>query len=491
VLRLKHREDDAPADDEGHGRCSSTPPADAATKSPDDVGQRIYALAAELYPICRSITGDGVRRSLELVARHIPICRTEVPTGTQVFDWTIPREWNINDAYIETENGDRVLDFSAHNLHVLNYSTPVRAKVSLNELKAHVYALPDQPDLIPYRTSYYEERWGFCLSQNALDALPEGTYTAVIDSTLSDGHLTYGEHVIYGASEDEVVLSAHICHPSLANDNCSGVALLAMLAQELARHQTRYTYRCLFAPGTIGAITWLAVNEGRVGRIKHGLVLSCVGDAGGPTYKKSRRGDALIDRAMTHVLLHAAPHATILDFSPYGYDERQYCSPGFNLPVGLFQRSLHGTFPEYHTSADNLDFIAPKHLAHSYDIVRSVIEVIETDRVLVNTNPKCEPALGRRGLYASVNTDPDAAKKNMAMLWVLNLCDGSHSLLDIAEQSNIPFSRIADAAARLENEGLLVCQAVAASCFRAGHERSRSEMMETGRGHLIPRAGSS
>lgn len=421
----------------------------------EDIGLRIYALASELYPLCRSITGNGVRQSLDIVRRHISISTTEVPSGTQVFDWTIPCEWNITGAYIETAAGERVLDFATHNLHVLNYSRAVRTTLPLEELKAHIYTMPDRPDLIPYRTSYYEPRWGFCMSQAAVDRLPRGTYTAVIESTLTDGHLTYGEHIIPGEREDEVLLSAHICHPSLANDNCSGVALLAMLAQELGRRPKRYTYRCLFAPGTIGAITWLALNEAAIERVKHGLVLSCVGDGGGPTYKKSRRGDALIDRAMAHVLRHAAPTATIQDFSPYGYDERQFCSPGFNLGVGSFQRSQYGTFPEYHTSADDLDFIAPEHLAHSYFLVRSAIDVLENDRVLISTNQKCEPALGRRGLYATIGSE---ALSNMAMLWVMNLCDGTHSLLDIAERSGLRFAQIASAAARLEEAGLLSSQ---------------------------------
>ncbi len=410
----------------------------------------------DLYPICRSITGNGVRQSLEIVGRHISVETTEVASGTHVFDWTIPREWNIADAYINNEAGDRVLDFRASNLHVLNYSAPMRAVLPLEELKKHIYTLPDQPDLVPYRTSYYEERWGFCMSHQALEALPPGEYTAVVDSTLADGSLTYGEHVIAGESEDEVLFSAHICHPALANDNCSGIALLVMLAQELGRRRTRYTDRFVFAPGTIGAIAWLARNEGRTAHIKHGLVISCVGDAGGPTYKKSRRGDAFIDRAMAHVLKHAATSAVILDFSPYGYDERQYCSPGFNLPVGLFQRSQYGKFPEYHTSADDPDLIAPEHLALSYRVILSVIDILENDRILMSTNPKCEPALGRRGLYATVGGDKAAAEINMAMLWLLNLSDGSHSILDIAERSSLPFTVIEAAAVRLENEALLV-----------------------------------
>lgn len=419
------------------------------------VGERIYALVRELYPICRSITGNGVRQSLALLGQHIPIDVTEVPTGTRVFDWSVPREWNITDAYIENAAGERVVDFRASNLHVLNYSAPVCKVLPLEELKAHIYTLPGQPDLVPYRTSYYEERWGFCMSQRALDALPQGNYKAVVESTLADGSLTYGECVLPGESEDEVLFSAHICHPSLANDNCSGLAVLTMLAAELAQRPRRYTYRFIFAPGTIGAITWLARNEHRVDRIKHGLVVSCLGDGGGPMYKRSRRGDAMTDRALVHVVQHSSPAARIREFVPYGYDERQYCSPGFNLPVGLLQRSEYGTFPEYHTSADNLHFVAPEHLESSFSMLRAAVEILENDRTMINTQPKCEPALGARGLYATVGGDKNSAQSSMAMFWVLNFSDGDHSLLEIAERSGLPFSAVLRAAERLEAASLL------------------------------------
>jgi aminopeptidase-like protein len=419
------------------------------------LGRRIFDLAAELFPIRRSITGDGVRQTLRILGRHIPLFIHEVPTGTPVFDWTVPSEWNISDAYIKNERGERVVDFKGSNLHVLNYSAPVRVTLPLEELKKHIFTLPDQPNVIPYRTSYYVERWGFCMSQNQLDSLEPGNYEAVVESTLSDGSLTYAEYVVKGTSDDEVLLSAHVCHPSLANDNCSGLALLTIFAKELSQRKTRLTYRFVFAPGTIGAITWLARNESTAQQIKHGLVVSCVGDGGGPTYKKSRRGDALIDRAIAHVLRHHGPSAAIQEFSPYGYDERQYCSPGFNLPVGLFQRSRYGTFPEYHTSADNLDFIKPHHLAESFQLIMAAIDILERNRVMLNTNPKCEPALGRRGLYATVGGDKESPSRTMAMLWVLNFSDGKHSLLDIAERSKLAFSVIERAAAQLETAGLL------------------------------------
>jgi aminopeptidase-like protein len=420
-----------------------------------EVGRQIYELAADIYPICRSITGNGVRETLRRLGRHIALSVHEVPTATQVFDWTIPREWNIRDAYIKNANGQRVVDFQRSNLHVLNYSPPIHTWLPLSELKKYIYTLPDQPDLIPYRTSYYAERWGFCMAHNRLMELSEETYEVVIDASLVHGNLTYGEYLHRGWSDDEFLLSAHICHPSLANDNCSGVALLTLLAKHLQSLRTRCSYRFLFAPGTIGAITWLARNESKAARIKHGLVVSCVGDGGGPTYKRSRQGDALIDRAMTHVLGHAGPSARVVDFSPYGYDERQYCSPGFNLPVGLFQRSQFATFPEYHTSGDNLEFIRPEHLAESYRTLLAAINIVENDYRPRSTCPKGEPQLGRRNLYSSLGGDKATPADCMALLWILNLSDGAHSLLDIAERAQIPFPAIADAARALHESGLL------------------------------------
>ena len=420
------------------------------------IGADIFALAADIYPICRSITGHGVRETLGILARHIAIGVHEVPSGTEVFDWTIPREWNIRDAYIKDARGEKIVDFAKSNLHVMSYSSPVWQHLSLAELKTHIHTIPEQPDLIPYRTSYYSENWGFCMAHRQFESLRDETYEAVIDARLENGFLTYGEYLHKGESEDEFLFSAHVCHPSLANDNCSGLALLTYLAKQLSRIRTRYSYRFLFTPGTIGSITWLARNEDRLHRIKHGLVLSMVGDGGGPTYKKSRRGSAGIDQAMIHVLRHSGLTPAILDFSPYGYDERQYCSPAFNLPVGLFQRSKFGSIPQYHTSADNLDFIKPDHLAQSYRLIALTLDVIEHNAVFLNTMPKCEPQLGKRGLYDAIGGQKDVAAKSMAMLWVLNLSDGEHSLLDIAERANLPFAVIDDAARRLADKGLLV-----------------------------------
>ncbi|WP_119302671.1 DUF4910 domain-containing protein [Dongia deserti] len=420
-----------------------------------DLGERIFALAEEIFPICRSITGDGVRETLRCLKRYIDLQVREVPTGTKVFDWTVPKEWNIRDAFVKNTQGERIIDIGSSNLHVLNYSTPIHGEMPLSDLKPHLFTLPEQPDLIPYRTSYYREAWGFCLSHNQLLQLPEGTYEVCIDSSLEDGHLTYGEFLCPGASEDEILLTAHVCHPSLANDNCSGLATLTYLARHLSAKNTRYTYRFLFAPGTIGAITWLARNEHKVGHIKHGLVVSCVGDGGGPTYKKSRRGDAPIDRAFCHVLRRIATTPNILDFSPYGYDERQFCSPGFDLPVGLFQRSQFGRFQEYHTSADDLAFIRPQHLASSYRMIAAVLHMLERDYRPVSANPKCEPQLGRRGLYEPVGGQTHTPDYTMALLWVANLADGRHSLLDMAERADLPFDLIVEVAQALRTKGLL------------------------------------
>jgi aminopeptidase-like protein len=421
----------------------------------DDVGTEIFALAARIFPFCRSITGNGVRQTLREIGAHIPLQIHEVPTGTPVLDWTIPREWNIRDAWIKNARGEKIVDFNRSNLHVMSYSVPVQRRMSLAELKQHIYTLPDQPDLIPYRTSYYAENWAFCMPHRQFEALPDETYEVSIDSSLENGYLSYGEYFHKGETEDEFLLSAHVCHPSLANDNCSGIALLTQLAKRISGLRTRYSYRFLFAPGTIGAITWLARNEDNAQRIKHGLVVSMVGDPGGPTFKKSRRGNTEIDRAMVQSLAHSGLSPVIEEFSPYGYDERQYCSPGFNLPVAMFSRSKFGVIPEYHTSADNLDFIRPDALNESYRLINETIGAIEGNGAYVNTHPKGEPQLGKRGLYGAIGGDKDAAAANMAMLWILNQSDGTHSLLDIAERAGLPFAVVQRTAKLLGDHALL------------------------------------
>ena len=396
---------------------------------PAVLGAQMHALVERLYPLCRSITGDGVRATLDVLAESIPLTVHEIPTDTQVLDWVVPKEWNIRDAYVADPMGRRVIDFTESNLHVVGYSVPVRARMSLAELREHLHTLPDQPDLIPYRTSYYKEAWGFCLSQNTLDSLPDGEYEVVIDSTLADGSLTYAEHVVPGQVSDEVLVSCHVCHPSLANDNLAAIAVAVELAKRLAEAKPYYTYRFLFAPGTIGAITFLARNAERVDKIKHGLVLACAGDSGSLTYKRSRRGDAEIDQVAQLVLESSGRPHTIVDFSPYGYDERQFCSPGFNLGVGCLTRTPYGAYPEYHTSGDNPDFVVPDAMVDTLETVWEIFGVLERNRRYVNLSPYGEPQLGNRGLYDSLGGRSDTKQAQLAMLWVLNLSDGEHSLV--------------------------------------------------------------
>ncbi len=423
--------------------------------NPQQLGSELYRLMSDLYPICRSITGDGVRKTLHLLQQYIPLEVHEVPTGTTVFDWTVPKEWNVRDAYVKNDRGEKVIDFQVSNLHLLNYSTPIHERMPLARLQEHLYSLPEHPDWIPYRTSYYQEAWGFCVSDRVRGGLADGEYEVYIDSDLTDGHLTYGEYYLPGETEAEVLFSCHVCHPSLCNDNLSGVVVATFLARMLETLPRRYSYRFLFVPGTIGSITWLALNADRTDRIAHGLVISGVGDAGSMTYKQSRRGNAQIDRIVAQVLQSAGKPYSIQEFSPYGYDERQYCSPGFNLPVGRLGRTPFGKYPEYHTSADNLDFVKPATLADSFDLYAAAIATIERDRTYINTNPYCEPQLGKRGLYKLYGGMQTSEDDRMALLWVLNLSDGQHSLLDIAERSGINFQVIAKAADALAEQQLL------------------------------------
>ncbi|MEL6863194.1 MAG: DUF4910 domain-containing protein [Bacteroidota bacterium] len=419
------------------------------------IGQSLYELTEALYPICRSITGSGVRKSLSILQKYIPLEIHEVPTGTAVLDWTIPKEWNITDAWVKDPKGRKIIDFKQHNLHVLNYSIPIHQKISLDDLKPHLFSLPKHPDWIPYRTSYYQENWGFCLSHRQLENLPDGEYEVCIDSRLTAGHLTYGEYYLPGETTEEVLLTAHICHPSLANDNCAGLSIITHLAQQLASAPRRYSYRFLFIPGTIGAITWLARNKDKVSKIEHGLVASLLGDPGDFTYKKSRQGDAEIDRVVAQVLKTSGRPHQIIDFFPYGYDERQFCSPGFNLAVGNLTRSQFGQYPEYHSSADDLQLVQPLYLEESFDIYQKVIGLLEHNFTYINLQPYGEPQLGKRGLYEAIGGDSDRKQMQMAMLWILNLSDGSNSLLDIAERSAYEFELIAKVSQLLETKQLI------------------------------------
>ena len=422
------------------------------------IGNEIYALVEQLYPICRSITGNGVRETLSIIQKHILIDIHEVPSHTKVFDWTVPKEWNIKDAYIKNKHGEKVVDFKKSNLHVVSYSNPIHKNIKFNELKEHLHTLPENPDWVPYRTSYYDDSWGFCLSHNQMLAMNDETYEVCIDAELKDGHLSYGECLIAGETDDEVLLSAHVCHPSLANDNLSGIAVLVYLAKYLRTIKHRYSYRLLFAPGTIGSIVWLACNENRIDRIKHGLVISCVGDSAGATYKCSREQEAEINQVVTCALENCDMKYSIEEFSPYGYDERQYCSPGININVGLLERSKYGSFPEYHTSADNLDFISSLNLSESYELVKSILEILDKNKNYKNLYPKCEPQLGKRGLYSAIGGDSDKAEKQLALLWVLNQSDGTKSLLDIANKSGMSFEMISTAAQILEEHELIASE---------------------------------
>ncbi len=424
--------------------------------NPTKTGAELHALAARLYPIPRSITGDGVRRTLDLLAEWVPLERREVPSGTPVLDWTVPKEWRLRAAYLVAPDGRRFADAAVHNLHLLNYSAPFRGRLPLAELRSHLFSLPDRPDLIPYRTSYYRETWGFCLPHRELEALPDGEYEVVVDTELFDGALSYGELALAGERPEEVLLATHTCHPSLANDNLSGLVVMAALARELAaRPRRRLSYRFLFAPGTIGAITWLARNDAKTSQIAHGLVAAGLGDGGAFHYKKSRQGDATIDRVVPQALAGLGEAVEVEDFVPFGYDERQYNSPGFALPVGSLTRTPWGRYPEYHTSADALDFIRPEHLERSLAAYRAVVDLLESNASYRNLSPKGEPMLGRRGLYRPIGGDDAGRERELALLWVLNLSDGVHDLLSIAERAKLPFARIREAADRLLEAGLL------------------------------------
>lgn len=419
-------------------------------------GDAMHSLLRELYPIMRSMTGAGLRATVKRMSAIVPLEVTEVSSGTQVFDWSVPDEWSIEDAFIEHESGRRFAELRQSNLHVVGYSTPVDATLTLDELRPHLHSLPDYPDWIPYHTSYYKRGWGFCLAHKDLQALPEGRYHVVIRSSLGPGSLTLAEYVHRGAIDDEVLIFAHDCHPSLANDNLAGLVVAVHLAEFLAQQATRYTYRFVFAPATIGSIAWLATNEATLTRIRHGLVLSLLGDSGPLQYKKSRTGSHAVDRAAWHVLRTEFPDSRLLEFSPWGYDERQFCSPGINLPMGRLTRTPNGEFIEYHTSADNPAYVLPDSLAKAWLACLKIFEAIEADVSYVNLSPRGEPQLGRRGLYRAMGGYyTGVADSQMALFWMLNQSDGSTSVLDIAEKSKLPAGMLARAAIDLQAAGLL------------------------------------
>ena len=438
----------------------------------------LFSLMQELFPICRSITGNGVRKTLKILKKEIDLKIVNVPSGTKVFDWKIPYEWNIKDAYVKNSKGERVIDFKKSNLHILNYSTPIKKTISNKNLKKHLHTLPEKPNSIPYVTSYYKKNWGFCVAHHTLKSFDEDRYFVHIDSTLKPGSLTYGEFFIKGQTKNEILISTYICHPSLCNDNLSGIVVTTILAKLLSKTDTYFSYRFLFIPETIGAITWLSKNQKNLSQIKSGLVVTCVGGNGGFTYKKTRDNDSEIDKISIDVLKHTRKKFETRDFFPYGSDERQYSSPGIDLPIGVLMRTPYYEFKEYHTADDNLNSIKKFALNDSLIMLLKIILQIEKKKpsfnrnqknetsklkseIYQNLNPYCEPQLGRRKLYRNISKSRLVDKKNsenmveLSICWVLNFSDGLHSLKEISQKSNLPLKLLRKTAKLLIEKKLL------------------------------------
>ena len=438
----------------------------------------LFSLMQELFPICRSITGNGVRKTLKILKKEIDLKIVNVPSGTKVFDWKIPYEWNIKDAYVKNSKGERVIDFKKSNLHILNYSTPIKKTISNKNLKKHLHTLPEKPNSIPYVTSYYKKNWGFCVAHDTLKSFDEDRYFVHIDSTLKPGSLTYGEFFIKGQTKNEILISTYICHPSLCNDNLSGIVVTTILAKLLSKTDTYFSYRFLFIPETIGAITWLSKNQKNLSQIKSGLVVTCVGGNGGFTYKKTRDNDSEIDKISIDVLKHTRKKFETRDFFPYGSDERQYSSPGIDLPIGVLMRTPYYEFKEYHTADDNLNSIKKFALNDSLIMLLKIILQIEKKKpsfnrnqknetsklkseIYQNLNPYCEPQLGRRKLYRNISKSRLVDKKNsenmveLSICWILNFSDGLHSLKEISQKSNLPLKLLRKTAKLLIEKKLL------------------------------------
>jgi aminopeptidase-like protein len=416
----------------------------------------MYSLAKKLFPICRSLTGDGVRLTLNILKDECPEMKIfEIPSGTQVFDWTIPKEWNIREAFIEDSQGNRVVDFQANNLHVVGYSTPVDKVVTLDELQTYLYSLEEQPDWIPYVTSYYNERFGFCLSHSQRMSLKDDSYRIFIDSDLMNGSLTYGEVILEGEFKKEVFFSTYICHPSMANNELSGPCVQSELIKYVSQMKNRkYTYRFIFIPETIGSIAYLSkhLTEMKENMVA-GFCVTCVGDERGYSYLPSRDGNTLSDRVAKNVLHFSDPNFVEYSFLDRGSDERQYCSPGVDLPVCSIMRSKYGEYPEYHTSADNLDFISQKGLEGSFQVYQRCIEALEkNERYQINC--LCEPQLGKRGLYPTISKK-GSANSVASMMNFIAYADGKNDLIDISNRIRVPIHELEPIIERLKDSGLL------------------------------------
>jgi len=411
-----------------------------------------------LFPICRSLTGNGNRKTLEILSEIIDLKILEVPSGTQCFDWTIPPEWNVKEAWIKNSKGEKIVDFKKNNLHLLNYSISVHEKMDLKELKKHLHSLPDKPDLIPYLTSYYSKRWGFCITHNQYNSLQDDLYEVFIESTHDkNGSMTIAEAILKGKSDKEVLLSTYICHPSMANNELSGPLVTSFFYKELKKLPNRYyTYRFLFIPETIGSIYYLSQHGEHLKKnLVAGYVVSCIGDTGKFTYKKSRQGDSLADRCAESILKQTEQEFIIEDFFPTGSDERQFCSPGFNLPVGSLMRTRYGKYPEYHTSGDNKDLISFEAMEHSITKYLEIVNLIENNFKYINTMPFCEPQLGKRGLYPTLGSQKNISEFVNSMMWILNLSDGNHDLIHISQKSNIPVAQLIPVIKKLIENGIL------------------------------------
>ena len=420
------------------------------------LGAQMHDWARDLFPICRSLTGDGVRTTLSYLQQRLPGLQIlGVPSGTQVFDWTVPNEWTIRDAYVLDESGSRIIDFKAHNLHVVGYSESVDQYLDLEELNKHLYSLPDQPDAIPYITSYYARRWGFCLTHEQREKLKPGRYRAVIDSDLKPGVLNYAELVLPGKSVQEVMLSTYVCHPSMANNELSGPVVTLALARWLqSLDSRRYTYRIVFVPETIGSIVYLSRNIEHLKRqVKAGFNITCIGDDRSYSYLPSRAGDTLSDRAALHVLKHIDPEFIRYSWLDRGSDERQYCGPGIDLPIATIMRSKYGQYPEYHTSLDDLSLVTSEGLEGGFNALQQAILAVEH-----NVRPKTivlgEPQLGKRGLYPTLSTKESGAQVR-AMMDLISYCDGQHELLDIAEIIGEPVAKLVEILKPLIANGLI------------------------------------